>query len=403
MRRPAVVLLYLVILAGETMWTAIVPLVPRFSDRFQLSAFEAGVLLASTSVAVLLVSIPAGMVGDRLGTRRLTLLALGVMVLADLGQGLAGSFPALLGARLLFGVAFGILWTSGIAWLSELAGGRRGQALSLTVTTAGIGGVTGPAFAGVLVDRYGLASPFVVAAGVTALLLVALLAESSGSGRAVVSQQTPGSMLRAATGDRRVVTSLLLMGTAGFCGSVVNLLVPLQLHRNGVSTAAIGGAFAGSAAVFIACSALAARLGDRAARVRVGAVALLLLAFVVLLPVVDTSTTALAVFLIGRAPMTAILFTITFPLGVAGARAAGIGVSAVAALLNVVWSVSVLGGPLLAGAMAQTVGSRAAYLVLIALAVTVAAWIGAVPGEARSAAVAAPAGPDGPARGIGLE
>ncbi|MGZ4481811.1 MAG: MFS transporter, partial [Gaiellales bacterium] len=278
MRRPAVVLLYLVILAGETMWTAIVPLVPRFSDRFQLSAFEAGVLLASTSVAVLLVSIPAGIMGDRLGTRRLTLLALGVMVLADLGQGLAGAFWALLGARLLFGVAFGILWTSGIAWLSELAGERRGQALSLTVTTAGIGGVTGPAFAGVLVDRYGLASPFVVAAGVTALLLVALAAEPSGSGRAVVHEQQRGSMLRAATGDRRVMTSLLLMGTAGFCGSVINLLVPLQLDRNGVSTAAIGGAFAASAAVFIACSALVARLGERAARVKVGAVALLVLA-----------------------------------------------------------------------------------------------------------------------------
>ena len=93
MRRPVVVFLYLAILVGESMWNAIVPLLPAFSERFALSKVEAGVLLASTSLAILIVSIPAGVLGERFGVRRLTLLAIVLMAVADLGQGLAGSSP----------------------------------------------------------------------------------------------------------------------------------------------------------------------------------------------------------------------------------------------------------------------------------------------------------------------
>src|SRR5438105_12448986 len=104
MRRPVVAFLYLAILAGEAMWNAIVPLLPAFSERFSLSKVEAGVLLASTSLAILVVSIPAGVMGERFGARRLTLLAVALMAIADLGQGLAGSFAALLAARTTFGI-----------------------------------------------------------------------------------------------------------------------------------------------------------------------------------------------------------------------------------------------------------------------------------------------------------
>ena len=160
MRRPVVLLLYAAVFVCEAMWSAIVPLVPAFALRFSLSPLQSGLLLASASVAILVVSIPAGMAGDRLGMRRVTLAAMVVLAASDAGQGLAGSFWELLAARVAFGVGFGALWTTGLAWLSEATGDRHAQALSLTVTTAGLGGVAGPAFAGVLVQRFGLAAPF---------------------------------------------------------------------------------------------------------------------------------------------------------------------------------------------------------------------------------------------------
>ena len=194
-------LLFLAIFAGELMWHAIVPLIPEFSQRFGLTKLQGGELLASTSVAILLVSVPAGMLSERFGVRRLTLVSLAVMAVADLGQGMAGSFVALLGARALFGLGFGILWTAGVAWLSEVSGDRRAQALSLTVTTAGIGGIAGPAFAGVLVQRFGLAAPFTVAAVATIAVMVALMLDSSGSGGAVEAAQPLVSIVRAAVAD----------------------------------------------------------------------------------------------------------------------------------------------------------------------------------------------------------
>ena len=80
-------------------------------------------------------------------------------------------------------------------------------------------------------------------------------------------------------------------------------------------------------------------------------------------------------FLLVRAPIMALMFTITFPIGVAGARRAGITVAAVAALINIVWSASVLAGPLLAGLIAQTVGNRLAFVLLSAASLASAAWI----------------------------
>ena len=66
-------------------------------------------------------------------------------------------------------------------------------------------------------------------------------------------------------------------------------------------------------------------------------------------------------FLIVRGPVSAVIYTVTFPLGVRGGREAGIGVATMAALLNIVWALSTLVAPIVAGALAQTVGDRAAY------------------------------------------
>ena len=87
------------VFVGEAMWSAIVPLVPAFAHRFALSPLQSGVLLASASVAILIVSIPAGMLGERLGARRVTLAAMAVLAVADAGQGLAGTYWELLAAR----------------------------------------------------------------------------------------------------------------------------------------------------------------------------------------------------------------------------------------------------------------------------------------------------------------
>src|SRR3954463_464727 len=98
MRRTAV-LIYLAIFIGEVVWTSLVPLVPTYSDRFDLSKLEAGGLLAAASLTILLASIPATMLSDRYGARAVTLVAVGGMAVADVGQALADRYWMLLVAR----------------------------------------------------------------------------------------------------------------------------------------------------------------------------------------------------------------------------------------------------------------------------------------------------------------
>jgi MFS family permease len=396
MRRTAA-LIYLAIFIGEVVWMAVVPLVPTYSDRFGLTKLDGGLLLASASLTILASSIPATMLCDRYGARTVTLVTVAVMALSDVGQGVANGFVLLLAARLLFGIAFGTLWVSGVAWLAEAAGSRQARALSLTITTAGLGGIAGPAFAGVLVQRYGLAAPFTVCAVATAAVVPAmlLLAGSEAGGRPD-SVPSLRRTVRAAVRSRLILASLLLMGLGGLVGGAVNLLVPLQLHRNGLSSAAIGLAFSAAAVAFIASSAGVARFGERAARIEVGMASALLIAAALLILVASHATPALLAFLMARGPISALMFTITFPLGVVGARAAGVSLSAVAALLNMMWAASALVGPVLAGFVTELSSARVTYLMVIALALCSAA---SMAGARQSRRVAEAQGATSPVTG----
>ena len=228
-----------------------------------------------------------------------------------------------------------------------------------------------------LVQRYGLAAPFAVLAAVTVALTAALAAGRSDGGHVPAPTEPTGRALRIAFTERRVAASLALMGLGGLLGGAVNLLVPLQLHRNGVTTASIGVAFAVSAVLFIGSSAFVANLGDRAVRPGVGAAATAAAAATLGIVLASASTVAVVGFLLLRGPVAAVLYTITFPLGVRGGREAGIGVATMAALLNIVWALSTLVSPILAGALAQAAGDRAAYGLVAVLCLAAAPWIAA--------------------------
>jgi predicted MFS family arabinose efflux permease len=375
MRRAAAGLLYLAIFSGEVLWSGFVPLVPQLSQRFDLSKFQSGVLLATTSATVVIVSLPAAAICERIGPRRMTVAATLVIALASFWQGVAGSFAGMVGARALFGVGFGVIWISALRWLSELAGAREAQALSLTVTTAGVSSVVGPTVSGVVVTRFGMAGPFAVIAAVNALMAIAMWLEPTRTGRSTSEEQPIREILAGAAADRLVTVSLLVMAIAGLFSAGINLLVPLRLHENGMSTSWIGIAFGGSALIFIAASGGVARAVDRLVTIRVVASAMAAVVVVTLIPLASESTPALVGYLMARAPLTAFMFTIAFPLGAIGARRAGITVGAVAALINIAWSIATLIGPLIFAAVAQHAGYRGSYAVLIVLFAASIAWV----------------------------
>src|SRR5262249_46946102 len=99
-------LIYGLVLASSAAQYAVLLRHPLYSHRFGLSGLQQGMVLGAPGLATLAVSLPAGVLSDRFGARRLTLWAGWLMSVALSAQALAGSFPVLLMARLGFGVGF---------------------------------------------------------------------------------------------------------------------------------------------------------------------------------------------------------------------------------------------------------------------------------------------------------
>ena len=153
--RRVLLALYVLILVGEVAWQQLIPLAPDLKESLGLDATRTGVLLAATPLAIVVVSLPAGLATDRLGAASLTVAATIVCGAACVAQGLLSeSYVALIICRIGFGVGFAFIWTSGLTWLTDVSGiERRARTLSITIALAGISSFLGPGFAGLLAER----------------------------------------------------------------------------------------------------------------------------------------------------------------------------------------------------------------------------------------------------------
>jgi SAM-dependent methyltransferase len=175
--------------------------------------------------------------------------------------------------------------------------------------------------------------------------------------------------------DELVLAGIAIIVLIGLVGGGVNLLVPLQLRENGVSAAEIGLLFSAASAVYTVVSAIVARIGARAATLRVGGLSALLAGMTIVLVLVSSSTLAAVAFVLLRAPPWSTMDTIIFPLAATGAHRSGLGRGSVMGLVMLGWAAASTVGPLLAGAIDDAAGSRAAYAAMIAVCLLIGAWL----------------------------
>ena len=373
--RRTVAPIYALIMLETLVWIAIVPLAPTFSDELGLSGVETGMILAAASLAALVVALPLGLLADRLGARRVTIASAALFTLATVGQGLADEFWSLLLARAAFGVAFGAVWGAGASWLSDsLSDARRPRALGGAVTVSGVGFTVGPVFAGVLADRYGTGTPFLLVA-VAAAVVTAGLVVAAPPAPTRPPVQRLRELLRVARRDELVLAGIVIIALIGVVGGGVNLLVPLQLRENGVSAGEIGLLFSIASAVYTIVSAGVARLGARSATLRVGGLAALITGLSITLVLFSSSSLAAVAFVLLRAPPWATMDTIIYPLAAAGAHRSSLGRGSVMGLVMLGWASASTVGPLIAGGVSDALGAGAAYALMLALCVAVGVWL----------------------------
>jgi predicted MFS family arabinose efflux permease len=345
--------------------SALAPLGPVYAQELRLSHVQVGALFAASSATMLLTALPIGVVTDRLGARRLTVASALLVAASAVGQGLARDFWLLLASRAAFGVAWGAVWTAGVAFIAE----ERRTGLGATIPIAGVSAAVGPAFAGVAVGEFGLTVPFVAIGALAAFVSLLLLRSPPTVRSETVDPPRLGTMLRSIRGNRPVLGGVVLLTAAGTSISLTSLLIPLRLKSEGVSVTTIGAILGGGALVYIAAGVIAARLEIGGPAVAGWFVVVLGLSLV--LPVIWTATASLVAFVVVRSACNAAMTTIAYPL----AANAGVGTGAAIGLANAAWATATVVTPLAGGAIAQASSDRVAYALLVPLTLAAGAWL----------------------------
>lgn len=205
--RRQIVIACCLVASAQITWGAIVPALPRYGDMFSVSSFLLGAIVAAFGVGRLLVNIPAGLLADRFGPRRLLLGALVGLVVVTVLTAFAPTLPVLLVARFFAGVLGGSVVTIGLAVVTARApADARGTVLATAQAVQLAGGAMGPVVGGLVLDRWGLHAVFFAAAvpAVACLVWTLLQPDREFWGK---TPQAPALGLAPAEADAEFVTS----------------------------------------------------------------------------------------------------------------------------------------------------------------------------------------------------
>jgi EmrB/QacA subfamily drug resistance transporter len=128
---------------------------PSIERDLGASAASVQWVVSGYALAFGLVLVPAGRLGDTLGRRRMFLFALSAFVATSALSGAAPTTALLIAARLLQGVAGGMLLPQNSGLIQELfTGAERGRAFGFLGGTVGLATAAGPIIGGLLLGAF---------------------------------------------------------------------------------------------------------------------------------------------------------------------------------------------------------------------------------------------------------
>lgn len=253
------------------------PLIPAVRDDFGVSITLAGVIVGSYGLARLAVDIPAGFLSTRVGEKRLSLIALVLLIASSVVGLVAPTVEVLIAARVGSGISVGILATVILSGLGASAtAANRGKVMSLFHVANNFGIAAYPMIGGLIGLVVGWRYTFLVTAvlaGIAAFILVPLLLRTdfrAGEGKG--SKQVDAS--RILYGRARVVAIVVtnfgvmanMIHRHGFRNTILPLYAATVLGLGGVSIAT---AIALMSITGLMVATPGGALGDRIGRRRV--------------------------------------------------------------------------------------------------------------------------------------
>ncbi|MGP4088465.1 MFS transporter [Streptomyces sp. KR55] len=252
-------------------WALLSPLGPRFKDSLDLTSFEQSLLVAVPVVVGSLGRIPVGALTDRYGGRVMFPIVSAGTIVPVLYLGLAGhsSLAALLIGGFFLGIG-GTAFAVGVPLVSAWFPPER-RGLAIGIFGAGMGGTAISALTTVkLVDAYGMASPFLITAGVLAVYaVVAALMLRDAPGRTVPAE--PLARRLAATLRLGITWQASALYAVAFGGYVAfSVYLPTYLRTGyGLAQADAANRMAGFVLLAVAMRPVGGWLSDRMGPVRV--------------------------------------------------------------------------------------------------------------------------------------
>jgi MFS family permease len=362
--RRLITLVFALVVCDLTLWSAIVPLLPYYRRQLDLTTLQVGWMLAAFSVAVVLVAVPIGHLADRWGARRVTAVGAIAMAGATVGLALAGSFGELVAARALQGAADAAVWGGGLAWVAARSPvERRGETVGYAQAAATIGIIAGPFVGGVLTSALGIRTTFLGMAAVCGALFLGVLAEPDT--RIELHRRTSmRSALRASVGESLITASVVMILVVAVVGAALQLLVPLHLSSLGMDRTGIGLVYSVGAVFGAVAVVTTGRVGDRVGRVPLAAGACAALALLTGLFALPAGLAVYVVLVVVAAAVQSILYAVGYPLSTDGADRAQIGHGVVIGVVNLMWGVGAVIGPVAGSRIAHWEGARASYALL---------------------------------------
>lgn len=254
------------------------PILPLYVQSvFSASIVEVSWIPAAFGIGKMLAGLPAGLLMDRVGHKRVMAAGLLLVATVDVLSALEGYFPRFLVWRSLAGLGFGFFVTTAVATVLDLApAASRGRHMGWYLLVGDVGAALGAGAGGWVYEQAGVRAPFflkALAAGTAALHAVRAPLQGSrrdgpvrGDVRAAL--RLPGLL------EVSMVNMILLMADVG----ILAILFPLFLGARGLSPQAIGVFVALAAGAQIAALTVGSRLADLWGRIAVLIPALLLYA-----------------------------------------------------------------------------------------------------------------------------
>ncbi|GAC1323579.1 MAG: MFS transporter [Mycobacteriales bacterium] len=343
----------------------VAPAIPLFARHFGVGRTAAGAVISIFAAMRLVSAFGAGKLVDRLGERRILALGIGLVAVSSALAGLASSYLALLVLRGVGGLGSALFSISATSLLlRSVPADKRARAAGLFQGGFLLGGITGPAFGG-LVTGISIRAPFFLYAatlavagsiGLAALPRTAVGARPTPDSGAVEERTTLGQALRLPAYRAALAANLADSWAAlGVRSALVPLFVGEVLGRSPLVTglgfvvvAAVNGA------VLLPAGHYADRHGRKPVLVAGCALSTLGMAVLALVPDLGGYFVALAIFGLGSGLLD------VAPAAVVGDVVAGRGGTVVAGFSMSGDAGSVL-GPLVAGRLADSLSYGAAF------------------------------------------